>query len=333
MDRHRAWCYTLNNYTENEHAGLKEIACVYHVIGQEVGAGGTPHLQGFVYFAHGKTFNAVKKLIGARAHLEPKSPYSTFLQAMNYCKKDLLFWEKGELPLDQQEKGKKEKERYADAWTAATTGQLDMIDADIRIRHYHTIKRICEDARDKPVALPERPYYGVWIHGPPRTGKSHSVRTLGVEVYMKDINKWWCGYKGEDIVLIDEIGPKHDFMADSIKKWVDRWPFSAETKGGKVVLRPKWFVVTSNYRIEDCFQSTDQLAILERFLVLEKTHKEVDLGLSNVLHLSPDGDVLDLGENPDFDVAGGLGGIHGEVEERLLDWQSSWGTLEESVVE
>lgn len=103
---------------------------------------------------------------------------------------------------------------------------------------------------------------------------------------MKDINKWWDNYKGEEIVCIDEFEPKHaEFMTSFIKKWVDKWPFSAERKGGTCVIRPNWVVVTSNHPLDNCFYGVDGDAIRMRFCVVEKLNKEHDVNLKSLLNL------------------------------------------------
>lgn len=48
-----AWCFTLNNWTENEFKFLsstliKNKEKYFYIIGKEVGDGGTPHLQGYI---------------------------------------------------------------------------------------------------------------------------------------------------------------------------------------------------------------------------------------------------------------------------------------------
>ena len=78
----RGWCYTINNFTEEDRDGLRSLECVYNIFGYERGAEGTPHLQGYVHFKSHKTQQGVKKMM-PRAHLEPRRdnrPSSGLLQ-------------------------------------------------------------------------------------------------------------------------------------------------------------------------------------------------------------------------------------------------------------
>lgn len=82
------WCFTLNNYTAEEHKELidKLSACNYRwIIGEEVGEQGTPHLQG--YF---DTDNRVRpsslKLSHKRTHFERAR--GTDLENYKYCSKE-----------------------------------------------------------------------------------------------------------------------------------------------------------------------------------------------------------------------------------------------------
>lgn len=98
--RSRGWCYTINNYNDEDPKTVyleltKQIK--YFVEGKEVGANGTPHKQGFIYFINAKTMSAVKKIkYFQRAHLEAMKGTPT--QAADYCKKDGDFQEFGEVP-------------------------------------------------------------------------------------------------------------------------------------------------------------------------------------------------------------------------------------------
>lgn len=263
----RSYCFTLNNYTEDEENAIHGIDCKYLIVGREVGENGTPHLQGYVSFDNPRSFNSVRKLCGGRAHLERANggPASN----REYCSKGNDFFEKGTLPEEPAAQGEKERERWRQAREMAMRGDWENIPDDLYVRYQASFKRMHREDRAKPNDLEQRQTYGVWYHGPPRTGKSHRARTQHQPLYLKDINKWWDDYTGESNVLIDELAPEHaGFMVGFLKRWADRWSFSGETKGGKVVLRPNLIIVTSNYSIDECFANcsdVDRAAIKSRF--------------------------------------------------------------------
>lgn len=90
------WCFTLNNYTDDDINKIQNLStvCQYIVFGKEVGDSGTPHLQGFIQFKERNRFSQAKSLINERAHVEhARHP----AEAATYCKKDGDFVEVGEL--------------------------------------------------------------------------------------------------------------------------------------------------------------------------------------------------------------------------------------------
>lgn len=99
MAQSKRWCFTINNYTDEDITRINGIECDYLVFGRERGESGTPHLQGFVIFSSNQRFNAVKNAIGSHAHIEVAR--GTSAQASNYCKKDNDFEERGNLPVNQ----------------------------------------------------------------------------------------------------------------------------------------------------------------------------------------------------------------------------------------
>lgn len=98
QSRAKRWCFTLNNYNDEQQQRLRELAAdtEFLIFGREIGAQGTPHLQGFVIFKNQLRFNRVQELLPG-CHL---SVARTVSQAAEYCRKDGDFEEFGQIPLD-----------------------------------------------------------------------------------------------------------------------------------------------------------------------------------------------------------------------------------------
>lgn len=97
--RAKHWMFTMNNYTP---ADLYRLSAPipgvdYLIFGKEVGASGTPHLQGSVCFQSRKRLQQVKAIIGD-AHC---TVARHLLQSIEYCKKDGDFTEVGSIPDNQ----------------------------------------------------------------------------------------------------------------------------------------------------------------------------------------------------------------------------------------
>ena len=119
---------------------------------------------------------------------------------------------------------------------------------------------------------------GYWVYGPPGTGKSTQARVCFPDAYLKPCNKWWCGYQGEDNVILDDFDKLHIRLGRHLKIWSDKFSFIAENKGGGIRIRPKNIVVTSNYSIADLFEDRALRDALERrFQVVYKDSFEVNI--------------------------------------------------------
>lgn len=225
---------------------------------------GTPHLQGYVYFENARTFGAMKELLPT-AHLEkaregPRCNYE-------YCSKGGDFEEFGVRPLEEGEASRKGgeavKRKWEDAKKAAQEGDLDRIPGEIFVRYYKSLKTIHTDYQEMPKEV--EGVVGRWFYGPTGTGKSRAARDEYPDAYLKNAaNKWWCGYKGERYVIIDDLDKAHKEMGYYLKIWLDRYPFQAETKGGSMIIRPEVVVITSNYRMEDIWEDETTLLPLRR---------------------------------------------------------------------
>lgn len=99
----RRWCFTLNNYTQDDQdhvlAFFEGSRCVFGVYGREVGESATPHLQGFVIIKIPMRLACIRNAISPRAHYEPAR--GTSEEAAEYCRKDGDFEERGACPAGQ----------------------------------------------------------------------------------------------------------------------------------------------------------------------------------------------------------------------------------------
>lgn len=109
MSRSRGYCFTLNNWTNDDVAQLMELTedgfVSYLVIGFEIApTTGTPHLQGYMHFDNGKTMRAVCDRVHRISLQEAKAQGENYDRRYLYCMKDDTkefpedYWEYGIRP-------------------------------------------------------------------------------------------------------------------------------------------------------------------------------------------------------------------------------------------
>lgn len=129
--RCRKWCFTLNNYSENEitqiHKDFENDKIIY---GKEVGENNTPHLQGYIEFKEGKTLSRMKKYI-PRAHFEYAK--GNLESNMKYCSKDGNVY--STFPLTRLQKGIKKYENII--WKEWQQEVIDIVDGPINNRNIY----------------------------------------------------------------------------------------------------------------------------------------------------------------------------------------------------
>ena len=131
MFQARNWCFTLNNFDNDDVQVLHNLPADkvrYVYFQEETGISETKHLQGFIV-AHKRLYlSALKKMVSDRAHFEVCK--GTPLQNREYCSKEggTNFYESGTLPVSNAGK----RNDLAEFKEAVKDGEL-------------SLKRLCED--------------------------------------------------------------------------------------------------------------------------------------------------------------------------------------------
>lgn len=254
-----AWVFTHNNYTDAHVAAWKEYLtkeCKLAVFEHEVGEEGTPHLQGYFSLNQKKRFEPLRnELIAALStdgiHLEPAK--GSWKQNHKYCTKHHK--EHGgpfePFVIGDPPKTSSKRCKLSAMCESVTVGHdmktIAELDPPTYVRNYRGIAayRALQQS-----AFTSEDVRGLWFYGAPGTGKSHLARDVfGLDLFLKSQNKWWDGYDGEHAVLLDDL----DTVALNhlIKIWADKYACTGEIKGGTVKLNHRYFVVTSNYTIDE----------------------------------------------------------------------------------
>lgn len=266
--RHRAWIFTINNYSSNDWNHITSLTPRYIIAGKEIGDNLTPHIQGYIYFENKKSSKQVKAYLRPSLEFWRKPASGTPEENRAYCSKQNDFFEFGTLPKSKKQQGEDEKERWQSALDAAKRRDLESIPADILMRNWTNIQRIGTFFMSPPSPL-ER-LQNFWFWGPTGSGKTTTARSAFPNHHLKPINKWFDGYRNQDWILLDEWSPDHKMLATHLKTWADHWPFAAEIKGSTITIRPKGIVVTSNYSLSDCFDKDEDLLPLQRRFIVKQ---------------------------------------------------------------
>lgn len=84
--------------------------------------------------------------------------------------------------------------------------------------------------------------------------------------YRKMANKWWDGYAGQTAVILEDLDPAHAVLGHHLKIWADRYPFTAEAKGGACAPVNDVLIITSQYHPQAIWSDDETVsAILRRF--------------------------------------------------------------------
>ena len=271
----KSWCFTLNNYAASDIVKFRELSgCVYKVFQEEVGENGTHHLQGYLYFEKKIRLAAVKKIDG-RAHWEMAK--GTPQQNTDYCTKNETrkegSWPFTEGLMPQQGRRSDLEGVYKAIENGATVNDIIECAPEVYMKYHSGIEKVIA-AKQSPRDFKTEIF---WYYGPTGTGKSRKAHHEGgSNAYCKmGNNKWWDGYCGHDVVIIDDyrkdLCPFHVLL-----KLFDRYPMRVESKGSSCQFRPQRIYVTTplspreTWRGEDGSEREDIAQLLRRIEHVEQ---------------------------------------------------------------
>ncbi len=248
-------CFTLFNYTDKQlDAIYKSEKICYVICGFEVCASsGRPHIQGYMESFDSISLKQIKEILGSNtAHIEPR--YGSQKQAIDYCKKDGKFTEIGE-PRITNQGARSDIKKLVKLFEQGHT-QYDIVtdaeNLDVAL-NMQTVKLL-----DKLESYADTPRTGNdsievhWFYGPAGTGKTRTAFDLCTSslepFYLKSntTGKWFDGYKGEKIVILDDIRNKY-YPFTHLLSLLDRYPCRVETKGASRNFRATKIYITSPY--------------------------------------------------------------------------------------
>lgn len=256
----RTWVYTLNNFTEADVDFLKLLVCKAHRCGKEVGAEGTPHLQGALTFERKYRLSALKKL-HSRIHWEP----AKCADAENYCAKGEVI-----IDFDHRKQGKRnDLLKAAEIVKAAGPFAVARELPEIYIKFHRGLEKYAYAMDRDPE---DRVFYTnttvVW--GKPGTGKSRWCREQAAHEGLRLYNVpepsggvlWFDGYDGEEALLFDDFYgwiKRHQLL-----QLLDIYPLQVQVKGGFVHRKWRRVFITSNRPPGEWYNLVDDGALARR---------------------------------------------------------------------
>jgi len=229
---------------------------------KELGEGGFLHWQVIVAFGKKASQRTLQRMFpGVHAELTKSDAASDYVWKEDTRVGESQF-EYGVKPFQRNN-----RVEWESIWDAATKGDIMSIPANIRVQNYRTIRTIQSDFA-KPVGIVRTCNV---FHGPTGTGKSRRAwEEASADAYPKDPRtKFWCGYRGQKNVVIDEFRGGIDIA--HLLRWLDRYPVNVEIKGSSVCLLAETIWVTSNLSPEMWYPDLDQEtlgALLRRLVVV-----------------------------------------------------------------
>lgn len=256
--KYRAYCFTINNYSDLEYTTVLETECRYLCFAPEVcPTTGTPHLQCYAYFESPKSFSTMKKrfpranIRAANGNAQDNRVYIMGPYEKDGKKKPFnpLAKERGEIP----SQGKRNDIQDVREQVQQGHGMRQIIETATSYQSIRCAEMLLKYKETKRTWKTEV----IWIHGKSGTGKtSWAYKKYPFDDIHKQQarqSKWFDGYDAHPVVILDEVDSTTSY--DMLKELCDMHPCTVEVKGGRRSFLAKIIVITSLYHPEVLFMN------------------------------------------------------------------------------
>jgi len=294
----RAYCFTLNNYTDDDVAQLTALINPVRYVcwGYEIAPSGTPHLQGYAEFTKTMRITGIKKLGGPFEKMHLTVRRGTRDQAKDYCAKGTQpkqewdeFAKLGDGKLGPNYGIGVNFVEHGD-WNAGGAGARNDLGKTRNIALTGGLREVTLTGNAQQIKVAEKflTYHEEprdwltevsWFWGPSGSGKSRTAREnlKDNDVYVKNDNtKWWDGYDGHEAVIIDDFRDSWWSLTEMLSL-LDRYEKRVEVKGGWRQCKPRKIIITSIHPPESMYVRADEDAkqLIRRLSFVTKFCNEV----------------------------------------------------------
>lgn len=270
MGGNKTFRITDYNCTETRKQFYRDLDKMRMALAMEIGKKKErPHLQIFITFKRTYGFKSLKTILGPETHFE-----ASLCSDWNYELKDMKY----ELQDFRKQGSRSDRDATIEILTSGG-GMRDVCTKHFNYQLYRTAEKWLT-YMEAPREIQDIDIR--WYHGSSGSGKTRSVyKEFGTEVFCPITYKWWDGYDGQEVILID------DFRKDYCKyhellKLLDEYPYRVEFKGGSRQMKAKTLVLTCPFHWKDTYSTREDLFQLERRITTTKLFgTEVGVGNTN----------------------------------------------------
>lgn len=236
MSKVNAWCFTLNNPTDEERDALKVLprGIAYLIWQEERGENGTVHFQGYLEGERRIKLQWLKNNFNGRAHFENRR--GTQEEAIAYCRKEDTYTggdrvELGEKRVDKRRTAEESKQQRIDALDQLRKGEIRFRDLSSEDLMHSGFLQAAKTIVGTTLG-PYRPNLRIiTILGGSGVGKSYICNKIGGEDLITYQGRGWFGNAQNegDYLLFDEFTGGIPF--DEFLRYLDPYKNQLPVKG------------------------------------------------------------------------------------------------------